>query len=112
MSPEAAATLTAASVREAARRDLEERKQLKREQAALARKQAERAARDEREERARAKLVAKTQQALDDAKREAAAAPAADAAPPAAAAPAGDAPPPSQSAEQAESEFMRALDEL
>jgi len=112
VSPEAAATLTAASVREAARRDHEERKQLKREQAALARKQAERAARDEREERARAKLVAKTQQALDDARREAAAAPAADAAPPAAAAPAGDAPPPSQSAEQAESEFMRALDEL
>ena len=99
-------------MREAARRDLEERKQLKREQAALARKQAERAARDEREERARAKLVAKTQQALDDAKREAAAAPAADAAPPAAAAPASDAVPPSQSAEQAESEFMRALDEL
>ena len=112
VSPEAAATLTAASVREAARRDLEERKQLKREQAALARKQAERAARDEREERARAKLVAKTQQALDDARRQTAAAPAADAAPPAAAAPAGDAPPPSQSAEQAESEFMRALDEL
>ena len=52
VSPEAAATLTAASVREAARRGLEERKQLKREPA-LARQQAERAARDEREERAR-----------------------------------------------------------